>query len=245
MPRSPRIVMPNYPHHIVHRGHNGQSVFFHDEDRNFYLRNLLEWKEELGCLVYSFCLMSNHVHLIINPGSDKCSLGLLMKRLAGRHTMHVNRSQNRSGSLWQGRYYSSPIDVEAYLLMCLKYVEQNPVRAGLVSHPGQYSWSSYWLKLEKKSLRLIDEDPVFKRLGRSRSERQRKYKELMSKNLSQEHEDFIRTATARCQLTGDDQFIYRIYEKTGVRVPSRGRGRPKNRSVPFSKLDLSPFFGGS
>jgi len=110
MPRQARLVLPNCPHHVIQRGHNRQVVFAGDEDYLFYLHTLHEWKTELGCKVYAYCLMTNHVHLVLDPGGAPENLGLLMKRVAGRQTRFVNKTEKRSGSLWEGRYKSSSIN---------------------------------------------------------------------------------------------------------------------------------------
>jgi putative transposase len=146
MPRVAHIVLTGYPHHVIQRGHNRQAVFATDEDRQYYLDNLWEWKERLRCKLYTYCLMTNHIHLIVNPGENKENLAVLMKHLAGRQTRYVNRLEGRSGSLWEGRYKSSPISTDEYLLACCRYVEMNPVRAGIVADPCDYSWSSYGIK---------------------------------------------------------------------------------------------------
>ena len=143
MPRRPRIVLPERPHHIVQRGHNRQAVFASDEDYGYYLANLEERKADLGCRVYAYCLMTNHIHLVVDPGKRVENLALLMKSLAGRQTRYINKLEGRRGTLWEGRYKSSPIKSDEYLLACCRYVELNPVRAGLVDDPGNYRWSSY------------------------------------------------------------------------------------------------------
>ena len=133
MPRMGRVALPNYPHHVVQRGHNRQVVF----------AELAEFKEEYAINVYGFCLMTKHVHLVLQPGERVAGLGQLMKRLAGRQTRYMNRQEQRSGTLWESRYKSSPIQTEAYLLACCRYVELNAVRARMVSRPEDYRWSSY------------------------------------------------------------------------------------------------------
>ncbi len=101
MPRTARIVIPHTPHHIVQRGHNRQAVFVSDDDYNYYRENLIDFKREFGCSIYAYCLMTNHVHLIVDPGDNPASLSLLMKRAAGRQTRYVNKLEGRSGSFWK------------------------------------------------------------------------------------------------------------------------------------------------
>ena len=150
MPRTARIVVTGYPHYIIQRGYNRQVVFALDEDYQYYLDNLCEWKEKLGCKVYAYCLMTNHVYLIVDPGEDGGNLARLMKRVAGRQTRYLNKLEKRTGSLWEGRFKSSTISADKYLLACSRYVELNPVRAGIVADPGDYRWSSYGSKTSDK-----------------------------------------------------------------------------------------------
>ena len=116
MPRRARVIVPGMPHHIVQRGHNREVVFVEGRDYEYYLENLAEWKLALGLQVYSYCLMTNHVHLIIGANERLGDIGELMKRLAGRQTRFVNKMERRTGSLWESRYKVSPIDTGAYLL---------------------------------------------------------------------------------------------------------------------------------
>ena len=107
MPRLGRVVVPNYPHHVIQRGHNKQVVFAEEADFDYYLGTLAEFKEEYNVKVFAFCLMTNHVHLVLQPGDKITGMGQLMKRLAGRQTRYVNRKEQRSGTLWESRYKSS------------------------------------------------------------------------------------------------------------------------------------------
>jgi len=131
----------------VQRGHNRNAVFVEDADYQYYLDNLIEWKKELGVKVYSYCLMTNHIHLIVDPGRYPTNVGELMKRLAARQTRYVNKLEGRTGSLWDSRYKISPIETEAYLLQCCRYVELNPLKAKMVIKAERYTWSCYPSKL--------------------------------------------------------------------------------------------------
>ena len=135
MPRPLRILLPNTPHHIVQRGHNRQTVFVGDDDYNSYRDNLIHFKKGFGGKIYAYCLMTNHVHLVIDPGDDPESLSKLMKRVAGRQTRYANKFEGRSGSLWEGRFKSSIISTAEYLTACCRYIELNPLRAGMVAAP--------------------------------------------------------------------------------------------------------------
>jgi len=158
MPRASRVVVPYTPHHIIQRGHNRQGIFAHADDYFYYLSNLQEWKEQVGCKLYAYCLMTNHVHLIVDRGEKVEGLGWLMKRVAGRQTRYINELENRRGTLWEGRFKSSPIQADAYLLACCRYVELNPVRAGMVREPQEYRWSSYQAKVGLADTKGVDLD---------------------------------------------------------------------------------------
>src|SRR5882724_4055092 len=118
MPRKARVVLPHCPHHVIHRGHNRRAVFVEEYDYRRYLASLRECSRRLEVKVYAYCLMTNHVHLIFDPGDDARRIALLMKRLAGRQTRYVNKTEGRTGTLWEGRFRSTPIEIEAYLLAC-------------------------------------------------------------------------------------------------------------------------------
>ena len=229
MPRRARLVLPNYPHHIIQRGHNRQVIFVEEEDYLYYLDALREWKEKLGCKIYAYCLMTNHVHLVIDPGEHAENLGLFMKRVAGRQTRYVNKMERRSGTLWEGRYKSSPIDANEYLLACCRYVELNPLRAGMVDNPGKYPWSSCQIKtgIEKQS--WLDFDPYYLSLGNTPEERAERYREWLQGSIPEGELKLIREAVQRGQLTADRMFMREISQKIGRRLELRGPGRPKKK----------------
>ncbi|MBU2887370.1 transposase [Gilvimarinus agarilyticus] len=167
MPRRARVIVPGLPHHIVQRGHNRQVVFVEDRDYEYYLENLAEWKTYFGLQVYSYCLMTNHVHLIVGANDRPGDIGGLMNRLAGRQTRFVNKMEGRTGSLWESRYKISPIETDSYLLQCCRYVELNPVKAEMVESARDYIWSSYRARVELTPCPWLDPLPVMHALGNS------------------------------------------------------------------------------
>lgn len=227
MPRTARIVIANYPHHIIQRGHNRQAVFACDEDYQYYLDNLADWKEAFACKVYAFCLMTNHVHLVVDPGDHPENIGKLMKRLAGRQTRYVNRLEGRSGTLWEGRFKSSPVDSNNYLLACCRYVELNPVMAGICDEPTNYRWSSCAAKVGKRSIDWLDFDPLYWGLGATEEERIQRYYSFLAETISDEERDIILGAVSRGQLTGGTAFVDEIEKKLARRIELRRPGRPK------------------
>ncbi len=226
MPRSARIILPHTPHHIVQRGHNRQAVFTSDDDYNYYRENLIVFKQEFGCKIYAYCLMTNHVHLIVDPGSNPESLALLMKRVAGRQTRYINKLENRSGSLWEGRYKSSIISSKEYLPACCRYIELNPLRAGMVIDPAQYQWSSYRTKVFGKRDMVVDLPQFYPSLGGTEQERQTAYKKYVFGTVPEYEIKLIREALQRGQLTGSDRFRGEIEKKFGIRISNKKQGRP-------------------
>jgi putative transposase len=202
-------------------------VFASDEDYLYYLDNLKEGKDDLRCKIYAYCLMPNHVHLIVDPGEKVENLALLMKRVSGRQTRYVNKIKGRRGTLWEGRYKSSPIEVDKYLLACCRYVELNPVRAGIVDDPAKYKWSSYRYKVGIGNLDWLDLDPCYKGLGSTEKECEERYVEWMRASIPVGEWEIIRQAVQRLQLTGSNRFVEEVAKKIGSRVEFRGQGRPK------------------
>src|SRR5690348_7286923 len=142
MPRKPRFQVPGVPAHVVQRGNNRQAIFFESSDYAAYLNWLREGLKRYGCELHAYALMTNHVHLLMTPDSrDAISRTM---QYVGRHFVpYINFSYGRTGTLWEGRYKASLVQEEHYLLLCMRYIEMNPVRAGMVKSPSHYRWSSY------------------------------------------------------------------------------------------------------
>ncbi len=230
MPRVGRVVLPNYPHHIVQRGHNRQVVFSTNEDYEYYLETLSEWHDVYEVRVYAWCLMTNHIHLIVEPSENTAGLGQLMKRLSGRQTRYVNRLKGRSGTIWESRYKSSPIQTDEYLLACIRYVELNPVRAQIVTHAEDYKWSSYNARMNENEIVNPDIDPCFLALGSSIEERRLRYLEFVRSAVPDGEWELIQDAVARGQLTGNNRYIEEVEKIIGRRIEHRRPGRPKGKS---------------
>lgn len=227
MPRRGRVILPNTPHHIVQRGHNRNAVFVEDADYQYYLDNLQGWKENLGVKVFSYCLMTNHVHLVVQPGIYPTDVSELMKRLAGRQTRYVNRLEGRRGTLWDGRFKISPIETDSYLLQCCRYVELNPVKACMVKRADDYRWSSYRTKIGFENSPWLDFDPCYLELAANAKERIVRYQRFVEDRAAAgEVGGFIGRAIERNQLTAGQRFIDEVEHRYGLRIESRGRGRP-------------------
>jgi putative transposase len=233
-----RIVVPNHPHHIVQRGHNKQIVFAATQDYEHYLANLRELKTALSVKVYAFCLMTNHVHLLLDPGDDPTSLAKLMKALAARTTHYRNRLEGRSGTLWESRYKSSLVQTDSYLLACSRYIEMNPVRAGMVANVREYTWSSFNVRSKGESPKnWLDSDVCFDELGADHQERLARYVSFMEQSTPNSEIQLIRHALQRGQLTGNQKFTDDIEKIIGRRILARGPGRPWDRPAGHHRDD--------
>ncbi|WP_196801679.1 transposase [Thioalkalivibrio sp. ALM2T] len=230
MPRMARVVLPHFPHHVVQRGHNRQVVFAGDEDYERYLEDLRELSSVLEVRVYAYCLMTNHVHLLLGPGEEVAAMGRLMKALAARATRYRNRLEGRSGTLWEGRYKSSPVQTETYLLACARYIELNPVRARMVVAPGDYAWSSYRQRMGEAEC-WLDLDPAYLDLGRSGPERRLRYARFVQEGVPENELTLMREALQRGQLTGNDRFVDEVEQIIGSRIERRRPGRPASRGA--------------
>lgn len=226
MPRRPRILLAGLPVHVIQRGNNRSACFFSEADRALFLHWLQELARRFDCALHAFVLMTNHVHLLLTPGSP-AAVSLLMKHLGQRHTQYINRCYDRSGALWEGRFRSCVIEEEAYLLRCYRYIELNPVRAGIASHPREYPWSSYRFNAEGAAGRFLVPHLIYSRLGRSDAERQSAYRDLFDDTLGPSLLDEIRQATNANLALGDDHFRRRVERATGTRAGPGIRGRPR------------------
>ena len=226
MPRRARISIPGIPWHIIQRGNNRSACFYADEDYQFYLHHLQEQSEKHECKIHAYVLMTNHVHLLLTPEKEN-SAARLMKNLGQRYVQYVNRTYRRSGTLWEGRFRSCLAQSEEYVLACYRYIELNPVRADMVKHPRDYSWSSYRFNAEGKKSDLLTPHEEYLRLGRVELDRRKTYRELFKAHIALDIDDQIRSATNGNYALGNQRFQDQIAKMVGRRVTKGKAGRPK------------------
>lgn len=222
MPRRPRIKLAGIPQHIVQRGINREPCFFSEEDYHCYLHWLEKSAGDWHCAIHAYVLMTNHVHLLLTAGSEE-GIAKLMQSLGRRYVQYINRSYRRSGSLWEGRYKSSLVQAETYLLTCMRYIELNPVRADMVNDPGQYRWSSYRHNGLGQSDSRLAEHPLYTALGQDEATRQAAYRALFRSQLDDEAIADIRLSLSQGQPLGNDRFSDAMCAAAGIR---RSRKRP-------------------
>jgi putative transposase len=227
MGRPPRLLLPGFAHHVVQRGHNRNAAFVEPADYEYYLANLAQWAQAYDVAVRAWCLMTNHVHLVLVPRRDGAGISCLMRRLSARQGRYVNRLEDRLGTLWCGRFHSSVVDSDAYLLACLRYVELNPVRAGMVAHPRDYRWSSYRERMGLAPRTMLEPDTGTGPLGKTPEARRRAYERYLGVPADASELELIRSAVQRNRLTGGERFVDEIQSRTGLRIENRSPGRPR------------------
>jgi len=205
MPRRARVTMGGVPHHVSQRGHNRQATFFADEDYQAYLHSLREGALRYACEIHAYVLMTNHVHLLVTPENED-GLAKLMRYLGSRYVQYVNFVYRRSGTLWEGRFKSSMVDAESYLLRCYRYIELNPVRANMVERPEDYRWSSYGAHALGNRDALIQDHHLYTALGRTGAERQEAYRTLFRFELDRSTLAEIRDALSKGLALGGERF---------------------------------------
>ena len=204
MPRTARIVYPNVAVHVTQRGNNRGRCFFSQSDHLAYLRFLHSFAPEAGCTVHAYCLMPNHVHLLLTPRSRE-SCAALMKRLGQHYVHHVNRTHGRTGTLWEGRFWSAACASERYVLACYRYIELNPIRAKLASAPDAYLWSSYHANaLGREDSVLVPHDSYLALAG-DPARRRRAYRSLFSWALDTKDLEEIRNASRSGRPMGTER----------------------------------------
>jgi putative transposase len=193
MPRPRRIVLPSVPLHIIQRGNNRLPCFASRNDYLVYLEMLRECAFDCGCAVHAYVLMTNHVHMLLSP-SDNDSASTMMQRLGRRYVLYFNRRHVRTGTLWEGRFRSSLVQDERYLMICHRYIELNPVRACMVASPSDYPWSSYRANAFGQQDSLLTPHSLYNCLGADSLMRQTAYQQLFNESLSDETVDQVRQA---------------------------------------------------
>jgi putative transposase len=197
-----RFAPPRLPQHVVHRGNDRGSVFKSDHDRANYLDCLMRATRRYECALHAYVLMDNHVHILATPDAAG-ALSRMMQWTASRYTISFNDQHVRSGTLWEGRFFSSAISSERYFMVCQRYIELNPVRAGMVGSPAEFGWSSYAHNALGIDDPLITEHDLYRRLGPTPAERCRAYRALFDPAMPEADLAAIRAALNGRRWLGD------------------------------------------
>ena len=225
MARLPRIAPKDIPIHIIQRGNNRQVCFVSDDNHAAYAGWLKEYSKKYKVDVHAWIMMTNHVHLLCTPRHEK-GISSMMQALGRRYVRYFNYQHKRSGTLWEGRYKSCLVESKTYLLNVYRYIELNPVRAGIVLSPGDYPWSSYRINALGKTSDLCTPHSEYMILGADARERCDKYRALFDHAVDQRKIELIRNATNKGSIMGNDRFRKKIEVLTGRRIKEKKRGRP-------------------
>ncbi len=231
MPRKPRFFLPEVPVHIVQRGHNREPVFADQADFECYLNCLGDAAFRHGVAVHAYVLMTNHVHFLVTPDTEHSIAAML--QMVGRHFgPYLRRHYGGSGSIWSGRYKASLVQSERYLLLCMRYIELNPVRAGMVSLPGHYRWSSYRANAQGQENVLLTPQQEYLALAQTGEARQEAYKALFKgHNNNSSDLGLIRATSQTGTPLGNDFFKRHIEKKLGCKLGYTSPGRPKKKNT--------------
>ena len=225
MPRRKRSYFPGLPYHIIQRGNNCEACFVEPENYQYYLSLWKAYAKRYGVAVHAYYLMKNHIHFLVTPEKSD-SISRAMSVIGSRYAYYFNKRYMRTGTVWEGRHKSSLIQSDRYFLTCYRYIELNPVVAGLVSKPEEYKWSSYLANAWGGKTHLVAHEE-YQKLGRDIEIRRHVYRELFKYHLAEHDIHLIERASDYCCPVGDDRFCQQIEKQYGIRLGQAGRGRPK------------------
>ena len=226
MARKPRLAPAGYPQHVIQRGNNRSICFNSESDYIAYISWLKKFSVKYNVSIHAWVLMTNHVHLLCTPDLDNLGVSKMMQALGRMYVRYFNHKYERSGTLWEGRFHSSLVSNDEYLLTVYRYIELNPVRANMVENPVEYKWSSYRINALGTPSSLCSPHPVYSNLGTSESKRLVAYRALFEEALPQAVVEKIQTNTRRGLVLGSDTFKQQIESLTGHRLKHEALGRP-------------------
>jgi putative transposase len=230
MARLPRFCPAGLPQHIVQRGNNRNTCFASEADFAAYANWLGEYATKYDVGIHAWVLMTNHVHLLATPSTDD-GIPLMMQSLGRRYVRHFNLAYSRSGTLWEGRYRSSAVQTEDYLLACYRYIELNPVRAGMVDDPAQYRWSSYHCNALGRDAALCTPHPQYLALARFTDERLVAYRALFDAGVDDQLATEVTSSINKGMAFGSERFKDEVEALYGRRVKPAAVGRPKKQET--------------
>jgi putative transposase len=230
MARLPRLTLPGYPHHIIQRGNNRQAIFTAVADYQYLLALLDENAKKFGVDVHAYVLMTNHFHLLATPQTDT-GLPQMMQAVGRSYVRYFNDLQERTGTLWEGRYRSTLIQTDRYLLACMAYIDLNPVRAGLTAEAVDYPWSSHGLYVGVRHDKLITPHPLYWELANTPFGREAAYADLVRAGISAEQQSALTRSTLAGWALGEEDFVADLQKKTIRRVHKSKAGRPFSKPM--------------
>ncbi len=231
MARLPRLTVPGYPHHVIQRGNNRQSIFKDAADQELMLDLLAEQAKKFQVEIHSYVLMGNHLHLLATPQTQD-GLPMMMQAVGRSYVRYFNRRHQRTGTLWEGRYRSTIVQTERYLLACMAYIDLNPVRAGMVAQAGDYPWSSHAHYMGRRSDPLVTPHALYWELGNTPFAREAAYGALVQAGLGAKEREGISRSVHSGWVLGEEGFVALLQERTDRRVSKGRAGRPASPKNP-------------
>jgi len=228
MARLPRLTVPGYPHHLIQRGNNRQPIFTDRADYELLLSLIDEHARKQHVAIHAYVLMSNHFHLLATPETE-AGIPQMMQAVGRGYVRTYNLRHGRTGTLWEGRYKSTLIQAERYLLACMVYLDLNPVRAGMVRDPAEYGWSSYHHYLGRRSDQLITPHPLYWEMGNTPFAREEAYASLVRSGISESQRQALTDSAVRGWALGDADYVADLQRRTDRRVTRAQAGRPKRK----------------
>jgi putative transposase len=225
MARLPRLTVPGYPHHVIQRGNNRQPIFASSGDYALLLGLLTENAKKYGVQVHAYVLMTNHFHLLATPSTSE-GLPQMMQAVGRSYVRYFNDAQGRSGTLWEGRYKSTLLQTERYLLACMAYIDLNPVRAGMLVEPRDYAWSSHGHYIGQRADKLVTPHPLWWALGNTPFAREVAYAKLVHAGVTVALQQQLTQSALRGWALGDSDFVADLQKRTDRRVAKAAAGRP-------------------
>ena len=225
MSRPPRLDIANVCQHVIQRGNNRAPCFSDEIDRRRFLELLSEMAARYGCAVHAYVLMTNHVHLLATPTATG-ALSRMMQGIGRLYVAEFNQRHDRTGTLWEGRYKSCLVDTDAYVLACYRYIELNPVRAGLVAEPYAYRWSSHRANADGEHNALLQPHGTYLALGGTLETRRTAYRRLLGAAQPEAELRDIRLHTQQQRAFGTDRFQAMVTVRLGRCAKPRSVGRP-------------------
>jgi putative transposase len=226
MGRQLRLIADGLVYHALNRGNNRAPVFRRDADFQHFLDALAQTKERYPFRLYAYCLMSNHFHLVLEPAAGQ-SISRIVQSLTVAHTWHFHKSSATSGHVWQGRFKSPVISTDEHLLTVMRYVESNPLRAGIVGDLDAYPWSSYLTHGLGQRQPVVDEAPLWERLGKTEAARRRYWRGWLHEPLTAKELEAVRLSVASGRPYGSATWVEQTAARLGVELAPRRRGRPR------------------
>lgn len=215
MARRPRLYLPDCSLHIIQRGNSRDACFRDDSDYKAYLYFMREAAAQYGVSIHAFVLMTNHVHILATPSTEK-SVSQMMQSIDRRYVQYFNHTYSRTGTLWEGRYKSTLVDTERYLLTVYRYIELNPVRAGMVEHAADYLWSSYSHNAAGVDIQMLTPHSGYLSLGKNPELRESAYRKLFQTHIPDMDIEAIRLATNKSWVLGSKKFIEQFENRAGI-----------------------------